>query len=53
MSVRLEPGDPAALLFGVRSGHRVDTLRVPVPSAHLPETEALVERFRREWELRD
>jgi hypothetical protein len=50
-SVRLEPGNPAALLFGIRSGNRVEELRVPVPHAHLAEAAVLVERFRRELNL--
>ena len=50
-SVRLEPGNPAALLFGIRSGRRVEELRVPVPHAHLAEAAVVVERFHRELGL--
>ena len=47
-SIRLEEGDPAALLFGVSSGNRLEEFRVPVPRDRLAEAEALVERFQRE-----
>ena len=47
-SVRLEDGEPSALVFDVRSGRRIDEVRVPVPRARAAEAEALVERFRTE-----
>lgn len=47
-SVRLEEGDPAALLFAVSAGSRLEAFRVPVPRERLTEAEALVARFQRE-----
>jgi hypothetical protein len=49
-SVEMQPGDPAVLRFHVRSGRRVEEVRVPVPRERLAEAEALVERFHREVE---
>ena len=46
--VRLEEGNPAALLFAVSAGSRLEAFRVPVPRERLTEAEALVARFQRE-----
>lgn len=44
--VQLQPGDPAVLRFDVRTGRRVDEVRVPVPRDRVPEV--VMERLQRE-----
>lgn len=43
-NVELRPGDPAVLLLTVRTGRRLEHVRVPVPRDRLAEAEALVGR---------
>lgn len=50
--VRLQAGSPAVLHFIVRTGSRVEEVRVPVPHDSFAEAEALVERFRLDEEWR-
>ena len=44
--VRFQTGSPAVLRFTVRTGRRVEEVRMPVPHESMAEAEALVERFR-------
>ncbi|MDQ4044994.1 MAG: hypothetical protein M3173_06045 [Chloroflexota bacterium] len=38
-------GDPAVLFLRIRTGYRLEEVRVPVPRDRMPEAEALVERL--------
>lgn len=46
--VHLQMGNPTVLRFSVRTGRRVEEIRVPVPYERIAEAEGLVERFSRE-----
>jgi hypothetical protein len=48
VGVHLQPGDLAELRFDVRTGRRVEEIRMPVPRDRVPEAEEVVERFQRE-----
>jgi hypothetical protein len=51
--VELRSGDPTELRFSVRTGRRVEEIRVPVPQAHMAEAEQVAERFRNELSRAD
>jgi hypothetical protein len=50
-AVSFQPGDPAELRFTIRSGRRMDVLNVPVPRSRAAEADALIARFRHQYDL--